>query len=93
MFAQPFFGRILVADEFKKRIDDLRMTLMGDLSPGDLAQMQLKVDTLMRLAMLDAGHDHDTQGGVGHHDHNALADLSWRLEAVQLLDLEKNAGR
>jgi len=80
----------MASDSFKKKVEDLRIRLMEDMSPGDLAQMQLKVDTLMRLAMMDAGHDHDTQGGVGHHDHTALADLSWRLEAPrQLLDLEK----
>ena len=79
-----------MSDAFKKKVDELRMSLMEDISPGDLMNMQLKVDTLMRLAMMDAGHDHDTQGGVGHHDHNALADLSWRLEAPrQLIDFEK----
>jgi hypothetical protein len=60
------------------------------MSQGELLQMQLKVDTLMRLAMLESGHDHDTDGGSGHHDHTALADLSWRLETPrQLLDIEK----
>lgn len=79
-----------MSDVFKKKLDGLRDALMDDLSPGDLLHMQLKVDTLMRLAMMEAGHDHDTQGGVGHHDHNALADLSWRLEAPrQFLEIDK----
>jgi hypothetical protein len=79
-----------MSDTFKKKIDELRFRLMEDMSPGDLSQMQLKVDTLVRLAMLDSGHDHDTEGGAGHHDHTALADLSWRLEVPrQTLDLEK----
>jgi hypothetical protein len=63
---------------------------MAELTPGDLSQMQLKVDTLLKLAMMDAGHDHDTQGGVGHHDHTALADLAWRLELPQArIDIER----
>jgi len=69
-----------MSDSLKKRMDELRLSLMEDLSQQELQNMQLKVDTLMRMASMDAGHDHDTQGGVGHHDHNALADLSWRLE-------------
>jgi hypothetical protein len=76
--------------DVRKMVDELRSQLMGDLAPGDLTQMQIKVDTLLKLAMMDAGHDHDTQGGVGHHDHTALADLSWRLEMPQLRgDLER----
>lgn len=79
-----------MSEVFKKKMDELRMTLMEDLTPGDLLNLQLKVDTLMRLAMLAGGHDHDTQGGVGHHDHTALADLASRLEAPrQLLDVER----
>ncbi|CAD6556842.1 hypothetical protein LMG28727_06209 [Paraburkholderia kirstenboschensis] len=79
-----------MSEAFKKKVEELRMTLMEDLSPGDLMNLQLKVDTLMRLAMMDAGHDHDTQGGVGHHDHTALADLSWRLETPrQMLEIDK----
>jgi len=79
-----------MSTEFKKKVEELRLALMADISPGDLLNMQLKVDTLMRLAMMDAGHDHDTQGGVGHHDHTALADLAWRLEAPrQVLDIDK----
>jgi hypothetical protein len=79
-----------MSEAFKKRVDDLRVSLMQDLSQQELVNMQLKVDTLMRLAMIDGGHDHDTQGGVGHHDHTALADLSWRLETPrQVLDIEK----
>jgi hypothetical protein len=78
------------SDALEKKISELRATLMEDISPGELLHMQLKVDTLMRLAMMDAGHDHDTQGGVGHHDHKALADLSWRLETPsQIRDIEK----
>jgi hypothetical protein len=78
-----------MSEAFKKKTEELRMALMADMSPGELLQMQLKVDTLMRLAMMDAGHDHDTVGGVGHHDHTALADLSWRLETPQILDIER----
>lgn len=77
-------------DTFKKKVEEFRISLLEDMSPGELLHMQLKVDTLMRLAMMDAGHDHDTVGGVGHHDHTALADLSWRLETPrQILDIEK----
>jgi|GEM_PF-2900763 hypothetical protein len=78
------------SEAMDKRINELRGRLLEDMSPGELLQMQLRVDTLMRLAMMDAGHDHDTVGGVGHHDHTALADLSWRLEAPrQIRDIEK----
>ena len=80
-----------MSDVFKKKVDELRVKLMEDLSQQELANMQLKVDTLMRLAMLDAGHDHDTQGGVGHHDHTALADLSWRLDPAQILDVKERS--
>jgi hypothetical protein len=79
-----------MSELFKKKVDDLRLALMEDMSPGDLALMHLKVDTLLRLAMLDGGHDHDTQGGAGHHDHTALADVSFRLEAPRpIIDVEK----
>jgi len=69
-----------MADEYKGKLDALRGNLLGDLSPGELLQMQLRVDSLIRLAMLDGEHHHDTVGGVGHHDHSSLADLSWQLE-------------
>lgn len=69
-----------MTDEFKARVQDLRMKLMGDLDEHELSGIQVRVDSLMKLAAMDAGHDHDTQGGVGHHDHTALADLSWRLD-------------
>jgi hypothetical protein len=62
------------------KLDELRNVLMGDLSSDQLENMQMKVDMLMRLAALDGSHDHDSHGGVGDHDHSALADLSWRLE-------------
>jgi hypothetical protein len=79
-----------MSDALSKRVDELRSTLMGDLSQQELENMQLKVDTLLKLAIMDAGHDHDTQGGVGHHDHKALADLSWRLDPVRrVADIEK----
>jgi len=79
-----------MSEEFKKRMDQLRLTLMSDLSQQELATMQLRVDALVKLAMMDSGHDHDTQGGVGHHDHTALADLSWRLELPsQALNFDK----
>jgi len=73
-----------MADEFQARISDLRMKLTGDLDQHDLTNMQVRVDALMKLAAMDSGHDHDTQGGVGHHDHTALADLSWRLDPTQV---------
>jgi hypothetical protein len=81
-----------MSDTLKKRVDELRHTLMGDLSQQELENMQLKVDTLLKLAVMDAGHDHDTQGGVGHHDHTALADLSWRLDGARQIDIEKKQG-
>jgi hypothetical protein len=81
-----------MSDAFKKKVDELRHTLMGDLPQQELQNMQLKVDTLLKLAIMDAGHDHDTQGGVGHHDHSALADLSWRLEGQRAVDIEKKQG-
>jgi hypothetical protein len=79
------------ADALRKKIDEVRLNLLQDLSQQELENMQMKVDMLMRLAALDGGHDHDTQGGVGHHDHHALADLSWRLEQPRRVvgDIEK----
>ena len=74
-----------MTDEFKARVSELRMKLMGDLDEHELSGMQVRVDALMKLAMMDAGHDHDTQGGVGHHDHTALADLSWRLDPARIV--------
>ena len=50
---------------------------LEDLSSDQLQNLQLKVAILMRQT---GAHAHDSQGGVGHHDRNALADLSWRLE-------------
>ncbi len=67
--------------EFKDKVDALRIRLMEDLPTAELEKMQLKVDTLMRLALLDGQHDHDSGGGSGHHDHEALADLAWRIDA------------
>lgn len=78
-----------MSDALIKRVNELRGTLLGDLSQQELENMQLKVDTLLKLAIMDAGHDHDTQGGVGHHDHKALADLSWRLDPARVTDIEK----
>lgn len=72
------------SEAMKKRLDELRLTLLSDLSEQELQTMQLKVDALMRLAAMDGEHHHDTQGGVGHHDHSSLADLSWRLEQPRL---------
>lgn len=69
-----------MADEFQSRINELRMRLLTDLDEQDLGNMQIRVDALMKLAMMDSGHDHDTQGGVGHHDHTALSDLAWRID-------------
>jgi hypothetical protein len=73
-----------MADEYGARIADLRLKLMSDLDEHELGGIQVRVDSLMKLAMMDGGHDHDTQGGVGHHDHTALADLSWRLDPTRL---------
>jgi hypothetical protein len=73
--------------EYTKKIAKVRDELLKDMSSGDLLQLQLKVDTLVKLAALDGEHHHDSQGGVGHHDHSALADLSWRLERPQAIDL------
>ncbi len=72
--------------DYTKKIEKLREELMGNLSSGDLIQMQMKVDTLVRLAMLAGEHHHDSQGGVGHHDHSSLADLAWRLERPQAIE-------
>lgn len=70
--------------DYAKKLERVRDELIGDMSSGDLMHLQLKVDTLVRLAMLDGEHHHDSQGGVGHHDHSSLADLSWRLDRPQL---------
>src|ERR1700704_4541814 len=64
-------SEVRIMADIQKRVEELRLTLMGDLSQQELENMQLKVDTLLKLAIMDAGHDHDTQGGVGHHDHKA----------------------
>lgn len=77
--------------EFTKKMDRVRDQLIGDVSSGDLLHMQLKVDTLVKLAMLDGEHHHDSQGGVGHHDHSSLADLSWRLDRPQALDIQRKS--
>ena len=63
------------------------------ISSDELDSMQMKVDMLMRLAAMDAGHDHDLKGGVGHHDHKALADLSWQLEQPRPVNLRGVAGK
>jgi hypothetical protein len=43
--------------------------------------------------MLVGAHHHDSQVGVGHHDHSSLADLSWRLERPQALEnIRKDKG-
>jgi hypothetical protein len=73
--------------DFTKKMDKLRDELLGDVSSGDLIHLQLKVDTLVRLAMLDGEHHHDSQGGVGHHDHSSLADLAWRLERPEAIEV------
>ena len=78
-----------MSEAIRKRIDELRMNVLNDISPDELSHMQVKVDALMRLAMLDASHDHDTVGGVGHHDHKALPDLSWRLDPARDLGLAR----
>jgi hypothetical protein len=76
-------------DQFSDKLQDLRLRLMEDLPTAELEKMQLKVDTLMRLAMLDGEHDHDSGGGTGHHDHESLADLTWRIDAPRrMIDVE-----
>ena len=72
--------------EYDERIASMRDHLMRDMSAGDLLQLQLKVDTLVKLAALAGEHHHDSTGGVGHHDHSSLADLSWRLERPVAID-------
>jgi hypothetical protein len=72
--------------EHSERISKMREQLMRDMSAGDLIQLQLKVDTLVKLAALAGEHHHDSTGGVGHHDHSSLADLSWRLERPMAID-------
>lgn len=74
-------------NEYGERIAGMREHLMRDMSAGDLIQLQLKVDTLVKLAALAGEHHHDSTGGVGHHDHSSLADLSWRLERPMALDV------
>ncbi len=81
------------SDAVRKRVEELRNRLMQDLSSDEIDNMQLKVDMLMRLAAMDAGHDHDSKGGVGHHDHNALADLSWRLEQPRAINVRQVATK
>lgn len=73
-------------NEYSERISGIREELMRELSAGDLIQLQMKVDTLVKLAALAGEHHHDSTGGVGHHDHSSLADLSWRLERPIALD-------
>ena len=81
----------MAEEAMRKRVEELRNRLLQDLSSDELDSMQLKVDTLMRLAAMDAGHDHDSKGGVGHHDHTALADLSWRLEQPRAVNVRAAA--
>lgn len=80
-------ARVTVHDaDHGKRIASVRDQLMHDMTSGDLLQLQLKVDTLIKLAALDGEHHHDSTGGVGHHDHSSLADLSWRLDRPAAID-------
>jgi hypothetical protein len=73
--------------DYTKKIERVREQLMDDMTSGDLLQLQLKVDTLVKLAMLAGEHHHDSTGGVGHHDHSSLADLAWRLERPTQLEV------
>ena len=66
--------------DYTKKVASIREQLMHDMTSGDLLQLQLKVDTLVKLAALAGEHHHDSTGGVGHHDHSSLADLSWRID-------------
>ena len=76
-----------------KRISGIRDSLMNDMTSGDLLQLQLRVDTLVKLAALDGEHHHDSTGGVGHHDHSSLADLSWRLDRPIALDTQVKTNK
>lgn len=83
-------ARVSVHDsDYNKKIDRVREQLLGDMTSGDVLQLQLKVDTLVKLAALAGEHHHDSTGGVGHHDHSSLADLSWRLERPSALETIK----
>lgn len=73
-------------NDYSDRISGMRDQLMREMSAGDLIQLQMKVDTLVKLAALAGEHHHDSTGGVGHHDHSSLADLSWRLERPMAID-------
>jgi hypothetical protein len=68
-------------DALKEKLQKARIRLFDDMPHGELQKLQLQADILLRLAMADGGHDHDTVGGVGHHDHKALADLAYLLES------------
>ncbi len=83
-------SRVTVHDsDYTKKVERVREQLMDEMTSGDLLQLQLKVDTLVKLAMLAGEHHHDSTGGVGHHDHSSLADLAWRLERPAEIDVSQ----
>jgi hypothetical protein len=88
-------ARVSVHDSaYTEKITSVREQLMRDMTSGALLQMQLKVDTLVKLAALAGEHHHDSTGGVGHHDHSSLADLSWRLDRPAAIEnVAKSKGK
>jgi hypothetical protein len=79
--------------DYTKKISEIREQLVEDMTSGDLLQLQLKVDTLVKLAALAGEHHHDSTGGVGHHDHSSLADLSWRLDRPSIVETTSKANK
>jgi hypothetical protein len=55
-------------DQLRKKIEDIRTRLLGDLTTEELQVMQLQADLLERSLVKPAyeSHDHD---GAEHHDH------------------------
>ena len=87
-------ARVSVNDpDYTKKISEIREQLVEDMTSGDLLQLQLKVDTLVKLAALAGEHHHDSTGGVGHHDHSSLADLSWRLDRPSIIETTSKTNK
>jgi len=87
-------ARVSVNDpDYTKKISEIREQLVEDMTSGDLLQLQLKVDTLVKLAALAGEHHHDSTGGVGHHDHSSLADLSWRLDRPSIVETTSKTNK
>ncbi len=61
-------------EKFSKKLDDLRLQLLGDVSTDDLVKLQTHIDMLERAMGADLDfHHHDT---AEHHDHVTLMDRS-----------------